>query len=121
MDHVHVVEHSHERMPGGPADHDHVALDLMSWSATLGGACDPDELQRLLEAVARGNFGDVARVKGIARAGSGWIRFDLAGGRPSMAAFAAQDGEHPRVVAIGRAVDGVGLQAAFAACAAAAA
>jgi putative photosynthetic complex assembly protein 2 len=118
FDHDAEFGHAHGGASGHAAP---IALGFESWSASLLHACDPDELQRLLESVASGHYGDVARVKGIARAGAGWIRFDLAGGRPSMAAFAPVDGEHPRVVAIGRAVDGVKLQAAFAACAAAAA
>jgi G3E family GTPase len=69
--------------------------------------------------VLQGAYGQVERVKGITRAGDGWIRFDVAGGRSSMAAF-APDGadEAQRVVAIGRHVDEEGLRAAFAACAA---
>jgi putative photosynthetic complex assembly protein 2 len=101
------VTHSHE-----DAD-----LGFKSWSARLIDPCDPEGLRALLEAVARGAFGHVERVKGIARAGSGWIHFDVAGGRSSMSAFAPRKGEEPRVVAIGRTVDEVGLQAAFDACA----
>jgi hypothetical protein len=42
----------------------------------------------------------------------------VAGGRASMMAFAPGENEQPRVVAIGRAVDEVRLEAAFAACSA---
>lgn len=109
-----------------PADHAHHAesrghaadaLGLQSWSAPLDGICDPDDLHALLEAVAGGAYGDVDRVKGIVQAGSGWVHFDIAGGRPSMAAFAPHESETARVMAIGRGVDGDGLRAAFAACA----
>jgi hypothetical protein len=47
------------------------------------------------------------------------VRFDVAGGRPSIAAFAAAKDESARVVAIGRDVDEEKLHAAFKACAAA--
>jgi putative photosynthetic complex assembly protein 2 len=97
--------------------HSHAAdLDLTAWTASLGGPCDPQSLRDLLEAAARGAFGQLERVKGISRAGSGWIHFDMAGGRASLAAFAPHEGEEPRVVAIGRRVDRDRLQAAFAAC-----
>ena len=71
----------------------------------------------MLNAVCEGGFGRVERLKGIARAGAGWMRFDVAGGRASMAAFAAGDEEQPRVVAIGRALEEDRLRAAFEACA----
>ena len=101
-----------------PADHHgEDALGLKSWSTRLSGPCDPQGLRDLLDAVAGGAFGEVDRVKGIVRAGAGWVHFDVAGGRASMAAFSPGDEEMPRVVAIGRAVDGTGLAAAFAACA----
>jgi G3E family GTPase len=88
-----------------------------AWSSLLGGVCGLQGLQALLDGVVEGAFGQVERVKGIARAGSGWVHFDIAGGRTSVAAFAPGDGEQPRVMAIGRSLDRAGLQAAFEACA----
>jgi putative photosynthetic complex assembly protein 2 len=96
--------------------HEPTALAFTSWSSPLTGKCDPQILQELLDSVAGGAFGQVERVKGVARAGGGWIHFDIAGGRPNMAAFAAREGEKPRVIAIGHRVDKVRLQAAFDAC-----
>lgn len=87
-----------------------------SWSSRLAGPCDLDGLGAVLEAVARGAFGQIERVKGIARAGSGWVHFDVSGGRPSVTAFAAREGEEGRVVAIGRTVNEARLRAAFEAC-----
>ena len=104
----HPTEQTHEHAEAG--------LGLQSWSAPLAGVFDQQGLHDLLEAAAAGAYGELDRVKGIARAGAGWVHFDVAGGRPSMAAFAPQDSEEPRVVAIGRSVDRVGLQAAFDAC-----
>jgi magnesium-protoporphyrin IX monomethyl ester aerobic oxidative cyclase len=104
------AEHRHEHEPA--------ALGLTSWGTVLKHPCDPEGLRALLDAVARGTYGPVERVKGIARAGSGWVHFDVAGGRASMMAFAPGENEQPRVVAIGRAVDEVRLEAAFAACSA---
>ena len=91
-------------------------LGLKSWSTLLPANCTAEGLNELLEHVAGGRFGQVERVKGVARAGSGWVRFDVAGGRASMTAFAAGKDEAARVVAIGRAVDEERLAAAFAAC-----
>jgi putative photosynthetic complex assembly protein 2 len=99
-------------------DHETDALGLTSWSTLLKYPCNPESLRAVLDAVARGAYGPVERIKGIACAGSGWVHFDVAGGRASMMAFAPGENEKPRVVAIGRAVDEVGLAAAFAACSA---
>ncbi len=79
--------------------------------------CNAEGLASLLQLVLDGLFGQVERVKGVARAGAGWVRFDVAGGRTSMAAFAAGKDEAGRVVAIGRHVDEERLRAAFEACA----
>ncbi len=101
-----------DRAPGKPAE-----MPMSTWSAQLHGECDPQSLRDVLDAVAHGAFGEVARVKGIARAGAGWVHFDMAGGRANVAAFAPSRDDEPRVVAIGRRVDGPRLQAAFDACA----
>jgi putative photosynthetic complex assembly protein 2 len=90
---------------------------LRSWSAKLSEVTSPAALQGLLEAVVKGAYGPIERVKGIARSGSGWVHFDVAGGRSTVAAFAPRRDEQPRVMAIGQGLDDVGLQAAFEACA----
>ncbi len=89
---------------------------MKAWSAPLPETCDADVLQDVLDAVVKGRFGQVERVKGVVRAGTGWVRFDVAGGRASMTAFAAGKDEAPRVVAIGCAVDEARLEAAFQGC-----
>lgn len=106
----------HDHEPHDDDRHEPTALGFTSWSSPLTGTCDPQILQELLDSVAGGAFGQVERVKGVARVGGGWVHFDIAGGRPNMAAFAARDGEEPRVIAIGHRVDSVRLQAAFDAC-----
>ena len=90
-----------------------VARGLKSWSTGLVGSFDASRLRPLLEKIVAGDFGEVDRVKGIARASGGWVQFGIAGGRATMSAFAAGDDEQPRVVAIGKSVDEDGLQAAF--------
>lgn len=108
-DHDHDHDHHH--------DHAHdEAFGFASWSGALEGACDPGRLRELLDDVSAGVYGQVERLKGIARSQGGWIRFDVAGGRASMAAFAPPDDEAPRVVAIGHDLEGVRLQTAFEAC-----
>ena len=123
--HENGYEHSLVHANFGACGHDHDAdqrhevLGLTSWSTALLAPCDADGLQNVLEAVVSGRFGQVERVKGVVRSGAGWLRFDVAGGRPSMAAFAPNRKESGRVVAIGRQVDEERLRAAFKACAAA--
>lgn len=92
------------------------ALGFGTWSAALPGSCDPQLLCELLEAVADGAFGQIERVKGVVRAGPGWVRFDCSGGRPNLTVFAAAADEMPRLVAVGRDIDRGRLQVAFAAC-----
>ncbi len=70
----------------------------------------------MLDKVVKGSFGEIERMKGIARTHGGWINFDVAGGRASITAFAAGAGEEPRVMAIGRSVDRAALEAAFDVC-----
>jgi len=94
-----------------------VALGFESWSASLQGICDTERLRLLLESLVAGQYGQLERVKGIVRAGDGWIRFDLAGGRPSITAHSAEEGESSRVMAIGKNVDEQGLLSAFMNCA----
>lgn len=111
--------HDHEHAHGHDHHHDHdleVALGLKSWSTGLAGSFDASRLRPLLEKIVAGDFGEVDRVKGIARASGGWVQFGVAGGRATMAAFAAKDDETPRVVAIGKSVDEDGLKTAFDTC-----
>jgi putative photosynthetic complex assembly protein 2 len=121
--HIHGPSDRHEVDHGGTIGYDQIghgaghALDFGSWSGRLADSCNPQGLQELLDAVARGAYGQIERVKGIARAGAGWVHFDVAGGRSSVAAFAPAKDEEQRVTAIGRALDGMRLQAAFEACA----
>jgi hypothetical protein len=68
----------------------------------------------LLDRLADGAAGDIERLKGIARMGDGWVRFDIAGGRPSIAAFAPKGEEEARVIAIGRHLNKPMLAEAFA-------
>ena len=100
--------------------HDHEleeTLGLKSWSTSLAGSFDAERLRHLLERVAAGDFGGIDRVKGIVRSGAGWVHFGVAGGRATMAAFAAKDDEEARVVAIGKSADEERLKAALKGCA----
>ena len=117
-DHGHAHPHGHQDGHQGGHEHAHEqALGFTSWSDTLTHGCDPALLAELLDDVCAGAYGQVERLKGIARSQGGWIRFDVAGGRGSMAAFAPQHDEAPRAVAIGHGIDGTRLKAAFDACA----
>lgn len=127
-EHGHGHEHRHEHghangvanghRHGRHHDHAHArhadeGLGLTHWSTRLSGACDQDGLSSVLDRVVRGAFGEIERLKGIARTHGGWINFDVAGGRASITAFAAGKDEQPRVMAIGKRVDSDGLAGAF--------
>jgi putative photosynthetic complex assembly protein 2 len=90
---------------------------LQAWTTPLSRPCDPRGVQQILEAVARGSYGEVDRVRGIARAHSGWIRFEMDGGRARVAHFAPNGHDIASVTAFGRRLDEIRLQAAFDACA----
>ena len=92
-------------------------LGISSWSTHLAGCCDVPRLQLVLDSVANGGYGQVERVTGVAQARSGWVRFYVAEGHAGVASFSAVGGEQGEVMAVGRHVDGAGLQAAFSACA----
>jgi len=91
------------------------ALGLSSWSAALEGCYDEQRLREQLEAMAGGNHGAIVRAKGIARVRRGWVHFDLAGGRVTVAGLpgVADDG---RAVAIGTELDEPGLHLGFQRC-----
>lgn len=91
-------------------------LGLRSWNTGIVGSFNAEPLRALLDKIANGDFGEIDRVKGIARSGAGWVQFGVAGGRSTMAAFAAKDNEEPRVVAIGKSVKEDALEMAFKAC-----
>ncbi len=115
----HAPQHEHDHAPHGHHHHHHGHADqggFASWSTELAAACDPDRLLAVLDDVAAGRFGAVERLKGLVPCGEGWVRFDVAGGRPAMAAFTPGPNEAARVVAIGTGLDTAGLQAAFTAC-----
>jgi hypothetical protein len=88
-----------------------------AWVTSLAPNCDRAGLEAVLAAVAGGAFGQVDRLQGVAQAGQGWVEFFVAAGRPGIASIAPRADETPRVVAVGKEVDGGRLSAAFAACA----
>ena len=105
--HDHDHHHAHDEHEHHDHDHHHDhahgdALSFDSWSGLIEAPVEPESLLMLLDRLADGAAGDIERLKGIARMGDGWVRFDIAGGRPSIAAFAPKGEETPRVIAIGR-------------------
>ena len=104
-DHAQDEHGHHEHHHHGHSHHDHAhgdALTFDSWSGLIQATVEPESLLMLLNRLADGAAGDIERLKGIARMGDGWVRFDIAGGRPSIAAFAPKGEETARVIAIGR-------------------
>jgi len=124
---VRAHDHDHEEHPhmlhhaDAANDHEHhdeFELGLESWSAQLDKTCDIEALDKFLQTVSQGGYGRVERLKGIVEAPSGWLRFDVAGGRSSILAFSPAGAELPRIMTIGRDVDRNGLMGGLAACAA---
>jgi len=93
-----------------------IVLDLRAWSADLDGHLDVSSLRAVLDDVARGSYGEVDRLRGLARVGARWVRFDLIDGSPRVSECSPAALEDARVVAVGRALDGAGLRQAFEGC-----
>jgi putative photosynthetic complex assembly protein 2 len=75
--------------PGHEHEHEHVghALVLATEGRALGQATFAlGRLRELLDDLAAGVFGEVARAKGILRVEGGWVNFDIAAGRLSITA-----------------------------------
>ncbi|WP_284946470.1 putative photosynthetic complex assembly protein PuhE [Acidisoma cladoniae] len=114
-EHAHApVAHHHHDHDDDHHDHAHGdALNFDSWSGLIQAPAEPESLLMLLDRLADGAAGDLERLKGIVRMGEGWVRFDIAGGRPSIAAFAPKGEETARVIAIGRHLNRSFLAAQF--------
>ena len=89
---------------------------IASWESGFSAPCDADSLGRLLEDVALGAYGRVDRLHGTLRSGSGWLRFDLAGGRALVERITPIGEPAPRVVAVGATRDLARLRTALEAC-----
>ncbi len=115
--HQHGHENEHEHAHGHDQAHDHAdspdALGLSSWSLRLETEVDIDALSTVLDQVCAGRFGRVERLKGLARTDGGFTRFDVAGGRAHLSAYAAAPAETARVMAIGTSLAEAELASAF--------
>ena len=100
-----------------PVVNESAMMDI--WSAAPPTICDHVILTRLLDAIRAGAFGDIRSVKGIAKMRADWVQFEVDGNRARIAPFAPRQKVDPLVIALGRSMDRVRLQAAFDACAAA--
>ncbi|MBB4001926.1 MAG: putative photosynthetic complex assembly protein PuhE [Aurantimonas endophytica] len=94
--------------------HEEAAMGFSSWSRHLAGPVDAERLRQTLAVIAAGEVGEIARMKGIVRSRGGWLRFDVAGGWPSIAAHLPTPSEAPRALAIGRNLDMARLDQIFA-------
>ena len=88
------------------------------WSADPPAVCDARNIERLLELIATGSFGEVDCIQGLVRTKAHWVCFELSGGRASIAPLAPRLLREPLVIARGRGFDRARLQAAFDGCAA---
>ncbi len=87
--------------------HDHApeALGFESLSLHLTRPIAVADLNTLLQTLAGGACGRIERLKGLVRSGEGWLKFDIAGGRPSITIHAPRDDEDARVMIIGSGLD----------------
>jgi G3E family GTPase len=93
--------------------HHDETLGLETWSPRITGVFDESALRALLQMVVRGEYGNVLRAKGLLPVRRGWVRFDVAGGQVSVAAFAPQGEEVARAVVIGRGLQPSKIQEGF--------
>jgi putative photosynthetic complex assembly protein 2 len=91
-------------------------LGLESWSPRLPSVCDAFGLRDVLDLAERGAFGGIECLKGVVRTKADWIRFEFVGEKSKIDTFAPDRRLEPLVVAMGRQVDYVRLQAAFDSC-----
>jgi len=89
-----------------------------TWSAAPPTICDDAVLTRLLDAIKAGAFGEIKSVKGVVKTRADWVQFEVDNNRARIAPFAPKQKVDPLVIALGRRMDRVRLQAAFDACAA---
>lgn len=87
-----------------------------AWEAGLSGPCNADSLERLLADVAAGAYGAVERLSGTLRSETGWVQFDMAGGRARLRPADPAGDPAPRVVAVASTPDLARLRAAIEAC-----
>jgi hypothetical protein len=99
-----------------PALGEMVAMD--TWSAAPPTVCDAAVLKRLLDAIRSGAFGEIKSVKGVVQTSVAWIQFEVDSHRARISPFAPKQKVDPLVIALGRRMDRVRLQAAFDACSA---
>jgi putative photosynthetic complex assembly protein 2 len=90
-----------------------------AWTGSVAGPCDPQGLRSVLDAAARGAYGEVETLSGSVRAGTGWVEFYATPRGATISECAAPASAEARVTAVGRRVDLARLQAALAACTAA--
>ncbi|MEO0797864.1 MAG: putative photosynthetic complex assembly protein PuhE [Pseudomonadota bacterium] len=90
------------------------------FAVALDDRCDRTALQRLLDGIANGAFGNITRLSGVARSDAGFVQFFAAPGTSEMTPYAeiAANTEPPHcgARAFGTNLDQLRLQAAFNAC-----
>ncbi len=117
------TQHAREEQDVGDSDYprpisgDSAVMD--TWSTAPPTICDDAVLTRLLDAIRAGAFGDIKSVKGVVKTRADWLQFDVDKQQARIAPFAPRQKIDPLVIALGRRMDRVRLQAAFDACAAA--
>ena len=112
-----------EEADAAESDYVHPALGetalMDTWSAAPPSICDGAILKRLLDAIRAGAFGEIKSVKGVVQTSADWVQFEVDSHRARISPFAPKQKVDPLVIALGRRMDRVRLQAAFDACSAA--
>ena len=81
----HEHEHEHEHEHGECHHHHHHADEVFaSWGTETAKKFSKEELERALEALSSGEYGDILRAKGYVDGEEGWIYFDYVPGEPDL-------------------------------------
>lgn len=104
---------SHRDQHGRPSNDGRLA----HWTTELTGPCDRGELRSVLETAARGGFGDIERLDGLAIADAGWVTFSVRQGAATIASVVpAERTPVAHATANGPTLDAERLRAALQSC-----
>ena len=87
-EHGECCHHDHDHEHEGECHHHHHHADevFASWGTETAKKFTKEELEKVLEALSSGEYGDILRAKGYVDGEEGWIYFDYVPGEPDLRA-----------------------------------